>query len=195
LALSEAEEYAITKKGRRPKVGQPKPIAPFDKDVSRASRNAFDRETGGSVLASELKTYRQALVQYHLSPESKFLNGDFADRGRTERRHVQVTSIVHIGKEADKWEEQFFLGLDEDAQIEYGVDEGGSSLDERVRRMCDDFGKRGTARRLGVSRMTLSKALAKGSRSLRNPLRNRVAKRVNNELRELIEHSAARNLT
>jgi hypothetical protein len=27
---------------------------------------------------------------------------------------------VHIGKEADKWEEQHFLGEDDEAEIEYG---------------------------------------------------------------------------
>jgi hypothetical protein len=36
------------------------------------------------VGASELLTYAEALAQYHLRPESKFLNGDF-----------------HIGKEAN----------------------------------------------------------------------------------------------
>ena len=55
-------------------------------------------------------TYAEALAQYHLRPEAKFLNGDFCDRGRTERRHVIATQIVHIGKEANKWEEHYFLG-------------------------------------------------------------------------------------
>jgi|SRR5262245_1436654 len=57
------------------------------------------------VPSKKLKTYREAIGQYHLSPESKFLNGDFTDRGRTERRHVQVTDVIHIGKEANKWKE------------------------------------------------------------------------------------------
>jgi hypothetical protein len=52
------------------------------------------------------------LAQYHLCPEAKFLNGDFCDRGLTERRHVIATQLVHIGKEANKWEEQHFLGED-----------------------------------------------------------------------------------
>ena len=68
-------------------------------------------------------TYAEALAQYHLRPEAKFLNGDFCDRGRTERRHVVATQLLHIGKEANKWEEQHFLGEDEDAEIEYGVEE------------------------------------------------------------------------
>ena len=39
--------------------------------------------------------------QYHLSPESKFENGRFLDRGRTERRHIVATEFVLIGKEAN----------------------------------------------------------------------------------------------
>jgi hypothetical protein len=102
LALPTAEESAVIKRGRRPKRHQVKPIAPFDKDVGKASPNVFDRKKGGMVPSSDLKTCRELLAQYHLSPESKFLNGDFADRGWTKRRHVQVTDVVHIGKEANK---------------------------------------------------------------------------------------------
>jgi hypothetical protein len=83
---------------------------------------------------------------------SKFLNGDFTDRGRTERRHVQVAAIVHIGKEANKWEEQFFTGFDEEAQIEYGSDASDGSFDVRIRVMCEELGEREAARRLDVSR-------------------------------------------
>ena len=55
-------------------------------------------------------TYAEALAQYHFRPEAKFLNGDYWTAGVTERRHVVATQIVHIGKEANKWEEQYFLG-------------------------------------------------------------------------------------
>jgi hypothetical protein len=55
-----------------------------------------------------------------LQPEAKFKNGDYLDRGPTRRLHVQATQINYIGKEANRWEEQFFLWMDEDARIEYG---------------------------------------------------------------------------
>ena len=42
------------------------------------------------------------LAQYHLSPEDKFENGQFLDRGRTERRHVVATGFAWIGKEANQ---------------------------------------------------------------------------------------------
>ena len=50
----------------------------------------------------------------------KFENGDTFDRGLTERRHVQAVAVEYIGKEANRWEEQFFLGEIPEAQIEYG---------------------------------------------------------------------------
>ena len=91
----------------------PKPIAPFDTEIARAASHCFDRETSRPVEIKCLKTYREVLAQYHLRPESKFLNGDYLDRGLTRRRHVEVESIRHIGKEANRWEEQFYLGVDD----------------------------------------------------------------------------------
>jgi hypothetical protein len=44
-----------------------------------------------------------------LRPEAKFEKGDYLDSGPTRRRHVQVAQINYIGKEANRWEEQFFL--------------------------------------------------------------------------------------
>jgi len=37
-----------------------------------------------------------------LSSEDKFANGQFLNRGRTERRHVVATGLVWIGKEANR---------------------------------------------------------------------------------------------
>lgn len=98
-----------------------KPVSPYYKDHSKALHHCFDRATGSKVDKRQLKTYLDALAQYHLHPESKFLNGDFTDRGYTGRRHITVNAIRYIGKEANKWEEQSLLGADPDAQIEYGV--------------------------------------------------------------------------
>lgn len=49
----------------------------------------------------QLKPYAEAVAQYHLSPEGKFENGQYLDRGRTERRHIVATGFVWIGKEAN----------------------------------------------------------------------------------------------
>jgi hypothetical protein len=61
-------------------------------------RFAFDRETERPMRADRLKTYAQAPADYHLSPESKFENGDCCDRGTTRRRHIRATGIEYIGK-------------------------------------------------------------------------------------------------
>jgi hypothetical protein len=67
----------------------------------------------------------EALAQYHLYPESKFLNGRHRDRGPTQRRHVKIgiTDIHYIGKEANELEEQVFFGFDPEAQPEYGMED------------------------------------------------------------------------
>jgi len=89
-------------RGRPPKSDELKPIAPYDSDPVRALPNVFDRITGEFIPSDRLKTYAEALSQYHLSPETKFANADFFDRGRSQRRHVVVTGIVLIGKEANR---------------------------------------------------------------------------------------------
>ena len=58
--------------------------------------------TGKPIQPEQLKTYAEVLAQYHLSCEDKFENGQFRDRGRTERRHVVATGFVWIGKEANQ---------------------------------------------------------------------------------------------
>ncbi len=98
-----------------------KPVASYDKNPSKAVARCFDRSTGEKIKKFQLKTYLDSLAQYHLHPETKFLNGDYTDAGITQRRHIRVKSIQHIGKEANKWEEQFFTGFNPDAQIEYGM--------------------------------------------------------------------------
>ena len=121
-------------------------------------------------------TYTEALAQYHLRPESKFLNGDYCERGRTERRHVVATQIVHIGKESNKWEERYFVGDDDDdgSEIEYGVDPSAIALDAAVRGLCEKLGQRAAAKQLGVSRTALRRALKVGAGSLSRSARARV---------------------
>jgi hypothetical protein len=98
-----APELAGTpKRGRPRKADDPRPIAPYNSDPIRALANVFDRVTGRPLNPEELKTYAEVLAQYHLSPEAKFENGRYLDRGRTERRHIVATDFVLIGKEANR---------------------------------------------------------------------------------------------
>jgi len=174
--LSDANQFAIPKRGRPRKQLVVRPVAPFEKDMRKAAQLAFDRETGNPIAAQQLMSYREALAQYHLRPESKFLNGDYVDRGRTERRHVVATQIVHIGKESNRWEQRYFVGDDddEDAEIEYGIDEGASALDAAVRGLCEKIGQRAAAKQLGVSRTALRRALNSGADAMSRSTRARV---------------------
>ena len=91
-----------TQRGRPTKASKPKPIAPFELDHDLAAKHAFDRETGAPIDPIWLKTYAEALAQYHLSTEDKFENGDFCDSGMTQRRHVIAAQFNLIGKEANR---------------------------------------------------------------------------------------------
>jgi hypothetical protein len=127
LLDGETIEHARARQSR--KLQTPvRPIAPFDTDHAKAIRNCFDRETGAIVHAKQLKTYRGALAQYHLHPEMKFLDADYTDRGPTRRRHIHVAAVHLIGKEADRLEEQFYLGLNPEAEVSYGIDTRGRDL-------------------------------------------------------------------
>ena len=130
--------------------------------------------TSGSSPNS-LITYAEALAQYHLRPEAKFLNGDFFDRGRTERRHVIAVQILHIGKEANKWEEQYFLGPDDEAEIEYGAAENERFMGAKIQALCEEMGERAAAERIGISRTALRRALKVGLAKVSRSIRSRLA--------------------
>jgi hypothetical protein len=137
-----------------------RPVAPFDQDHAKALKAAFDRETGEPVPIAALRTVAEVIGLYHLHPESKFLNGDYLNRGTTRRRHVRVTGVRHIGKEANRWEEQHFLGLDEDAQPDYGV--APDDMEARLmvlRATVTAFGMRALARRASLSPKVIKRAL------------------------------------
>jgi hypothetical protein len=89
--------------------------------MAKAIKEAFDRETSMPVQDSGLRSYREVIADYHLHAESKFLNGEKLDRGMTRRRYLRSVAFQNIGKEANEWEEQFYLGYDEDEQVDYGL--------------------------------------------------------------------------
>jgi hypothetical protein len=132
--------------------GGPSPVAPFDKDPRKAAKTCFDRVTGKPVLASLLATYCEALCDYHLHPEAKFLNAEPLDQGRTVRQPVRAVGLELIGKEANRWEEQFFLGEDEDAQVIYGQLPASDEFHERLGGFVRHFGPSRVADAAGLSR-------------------------------------------
>ena len=99
----------------------PRPAAPYFKEPNEAKNHAFDRERGGDIPASWLKSHARSLVRYYLHPETKFQGGDFDQRGPLKRRHVFALAQQSIGKEADNIEENEFIGEDADPP-HYGVE-------------------------------------------------------------------------
>lgn len=112
---------AHPRRGRPPKIELPKPVALFERDLAKVAATAFDRESSKPVPADALQTYREAVAQYHLHPESKFLGGNYRDRGTTRRRHIQAIGIRHIGKEANELDRQQMLGADSELNPDYGL--------------------------------------------------------------------------
>ncbi len=135
-----------------------KPVAPFDGDLAAAIAMAFDRDTGQPVHIDQLQTYCDALDEYHLRAESKFLNGGSLQTGRTERRHVIAAEIQLIGKEADALEEIYFLGLREDPTIAYGRSpKQERELYTAIRKAAAKHGVKPVADAIGLTRSAVSR--------------------------------------
>ena len=145
--------YGKAASRRRPLL---KPIAPYFPNTAIAARHCFDRDTGHPIAPAMLQTYQEALVRYHLSPESKFENGNYHDRGITRRRHVHATQIRLIGKEANKWEEQSVLGISAEANVEYGFSPDTERVIQEILQKAA-LSQRALADYSGISRTTIRK--------------------------------------
>jgi hypothetical protein len=138
-------------------------VAPFHEDPEAAIRQAIDRVTGQPVKRRDLQTYVEALAGYHLSPESKFRNGQAFDVGRTERRHIRATGVTLIGKEADQLEEAVFGVTDDDLAIRYGgTPSEADDLKAQLVEYARDFGDSAVSRATGISRASVAKLRAGG---------------------------------
>lgn len=154
LAIAEGRLGADIKKDL------PAPVAPYNDDIAVAAWSCFDRKTGEPAPLELLATYAEALAGYHLHSEAKFANGEAFDRGVTERRHVCAIAVEYIGKEANRWEEQFHVGEMPEAQIEYGVsDEGKRALLALVGRCAGRVGLSAIAVAAGMSRQQVAAIL------------------------------------
>ncbi len=140
--------------------GKLRPIAAYDNNHGKAMRRCFDRNTGKAINYWLLKTYAVALAQYHLQPESKFENADQLDQGITRRRHIKAIGIAQIGKEANRWEEQYYLGLEADAQIIYGMAvEDQKRWAASILVECRSYSQRALALASGLSLRHVSRVL------------------------------------
>jgi len=165
--LDRSERLYLPRRGRPKKRLPIKPVAPFDSDHAKALAQAFGRATGESVPATVLATYADALFQYHISPEAKFANGQFLNRGRTQRRHIETSGMHHIGKEANDLERQAILGFDPETVIDYsqGREESEVFLD-LLRSFTAATNTAQAARIMGLSRGKAERLLKNGGARL-----------------------------
>ncbi len=155
---------------------QPKPNSPYSRDPYEMLRRIKDRVTREPVGQEWLRTYAETLRGYHRHRESKFLDGDFTDRGPTRRRHVKVKTIEDIGKEADKWDDEEPLSADNEFTVSYGVSETDRGSMLAVIR--------------SVSKRRLARAAKVSTRSI--PWDEEAAKELSDtELRRLFEAASA----
>lgn len=118
LAFGDPEALARWRKFK----AEPAPTAPYDRNTKKAAKNAFDRHHQDLRVPQRwLQSYSDALSDFHLQPENKFFGGEVrGNSGPLIRRKIVVTASQMIGKEADGWEEQQYVGSD-DAAILYGL--------------------------------------------------------------------------
>ena len=77
-----------------------------------------------------------------------------------ERRHIRAAAVQHIGKEADRWDEQLHTGED-DADILYGLTpEGRAQLIATIKEARKRFSVRKFTKAAGVSDRTVANAVA-----------------------------------
>lgn len=181
LSAQISEEYKLSNQNAI------KPVAPYQSTAAKSVKLFFDRQTGTPVKPNKLKTYSHALVQYHLHSESKFLNGSFCDRGYAHRRHIKLKSIRHIGKEANKWEQQYFLGANPEEQLDYGC--GPKEQKEFVtyvnqRRKEIGLSIRRLALEAGVSYQQLS-VILKGKTKVRIQTKKKIFNAITNSYSKL----------
>jgi hypothetical protein len=162
-ALQLAAEDPFTAHGLRSMRREPRPAAPFHKDVTEAAKSAFDRRTGQPIPVSWLRSLGSTLVRYHLHPEAKFWGGDYDQSGFLQRRRVIASTIQPIGKEADDLEEREFVGS-YDAAIGYDLSPSDRArLIGLIRQAKNEFGLRALSAAAKVSHHQVSAAIAGSS--------------------------------
>jgi len=140
--------------------GLPAVVAPYSGDPDEAVMHCFDRRTGKPVPVSVLNTYREAVADYSWHSESKFDNGEAFDTGITHRRHIEAVAVEYIGKEANRLEEQFYLGEIPEAAINYGTSEESRAQIARVLAQASrKFGQSVLAEKAGITRQELGAIL------------------------------------
>jgi hypothetical protein len=129
--------FQVNTDGRKPV----KPLSPHSKDPQKIVNEPFiDYETG--IIKQGLQYYKplsKTILQYIDHPEYKYDGGI----GQLEKRHIHVSEIVHIGKEANNIEDE-------------PLDRGKVQVfrnEEKERRMIVEM-RQCDAERMGINRGT-----------------------------------------
>jgi transcriptional regulator with XRE-family HTH domain len=108
---------------------------------------------------------RRGLEPIPLAPGSRGPQRRLPELWRDAKASHPRHGAEHIGKEANRWEEQLHLGLDLEAQTAYGLSPGGRERAlEAARRTGNTYGHRQLAAAAGISLSELSAVLL-GKRS------------------------------
>ncbi len=94
-----------------------KPLIPYTKKYHEAPYKPFIEYHAGEWMKGiqYWKSMEEVFWDYYTHPESKF-DGDI---GILKRKHLQVGSIIHIGKESNKLEESDVLGVGKNGYERY----------------------------------------------------------------------------
>ena len=130
---------------------------------ARKCLHQVDGETGRLGLHPPVASPACCRIADHIAP----LGGSFGiygDKGKTLRRHVQMSGARYIGKESNDWEAQAVLGFDPHAAPSYGISACElATFPERLAHLSKIQGTKTVAERLRLPRSAFAQIkLAKG---------------------------------
>lgn len=134
--------------------GEPiKPFAPYQNPAKHAVYGEFvdyNQKNGKKMCGKKYwKSIWDWIEEYLVHAEGKF----DGTQGVLRRKHVNVSRVIHVGKESNNLEESEIFGIDDDTYQTY---EDLKNLDESLRKKRDDL-LRLTAKdvkKFGISRQT-----------------------------------------
>ncbi len=131
-----------------------KPFAPYQNPAKHAVYSEFVDYNDPNLQKYQGKEYWKSIwdtiEEYLRHPESKF-DGDV---GVLQRKHVRISSIVHIGKESNGLDESELFGLDDSS---YEIYHDDSEIDEKFKAIASRILelKPKDVKKFGISKQTL----------------------------------------
>ncbi|MEX0862676.1 hypothetical protein [Nitrosopumilus sp.] len=151
-----------------------KPFAPYQNPAKHAVYEEFvdyndpDRQKYQGI--QHWKPLWDTIEEYMKHPESKF-DGDV---GVLERKHVWISSVVHIGKESNGLDESELFGLDASS---YEIYQNESEIDEKFKELAPKILelKPKDVKDFGISKQTLW--------NIKNKIKSEQSKQISNRIK------------